>query len=51
MTLRNGNHCYGYRCTCGATGSGYPSESAAARAERHHAERNPIVHKPKADAR
>lgn len=45
MTLRNGNHCFAYRCMCGAMKSGYGSESAAARAERHHCEQAPSTHR------
>lgn len=51
MTVPNGAHCHGYRCPCGHTGSGYPSEAAAARAERHHAEHYPAGHGQKTGAR
>jgi hypothetical protein len=51
MTIANGNHCYGFHCTCGKTGAGYPSESAAAKAERHHAEHNPTTHNQKGGTR
>lgn len=44
MTIRNGNHCYAYRCACGAVRSGYGSETAAARAERHHRACAPTTH-------
>lgn len=52
MTIPNGNHCHAYRClVCGATGSGYGSETAAARAERHHCEQAPSTHRqPRTEA-
>lgn len=45
MTILNGQHCYAFRCTCGQVGSGYGSESAAARAERHHCDKAPSTHR------
>ena len=45
MTIRNGNHCFAYRCACGTKASGYASESAAARAEQHHCEQAPSTHR------
>lgn len=45
MTRRNGSHCYGFRCpVCGKPGSGYASESAAAKAERRHFDSAPSSH-------
>lgn len=49
MTIASGFHAYGFKCSCGNAASGYPSQRAAAAAERRCREHAPNKHIARAE--